>query len=78
MERLVRHLEAPRGEPASGRQLLLGLDLGARHAARLREADQQVDVLGAGFLLDDVLEQEIPRVRVGALTVHRGASAGEL
>jgi len=54
VERLVRHLEAPRSEPAGRRELLLRLHLGAGDAARLREADQQVDVFGAGFFLDDV------------------------
>ena len=78
VERLVGHLETPGGEAAGRRQLLLGLHLGPRDAARLREADQQIDVLGAGLFLDDVLEQEIPRVRIRAPAVHRGAPAREL
>src|SRR5436309_2185427 len=78
VERLMGHLEAPRGEAASRRELLLGLHLGPRDTARLREADQQVDVLGAGLFLDDVLEQEVPRVRIRALAVYGGAPAREL
>src|SRR3989449_1683608 len=78
VERLMGHLEAPRGEAAGRRELLLGLHLGPRDTARLREADQQVDVLGAGLFLDDVLEQEVPRVRIRALAVYGGAPAREL
>jgi len=78
VEGLVRHLEAPRGKAPGGRELLLGFHFGPRDPARLGEADQQIDVLGAGFFLDDVLEQEIARVGVRALTVHRGAPAGKL
>src|SRR5256885_3595189 len=65
----ARHLEAPRGEAARARELPRALDLRARHAARLGEADQEVDVLGARLLLDDVLEQEVARVGIGALAV---------
>jgi hypothetical protein len=35
-------------------------------------------VLGSGLFFDDVLEQEIPGVRIRALAVHRGAPAREL
>src|SRR2546425_4969398 len=55
-----------------------GLDLGAAHAARLGEADQEIHVLGSRLLLDDVLEQEVARVRVRALAVHGGAPPREL
>src|SRR2546428_11107180 len=71
-------LEAPRGEATGRRELLLGLHLGPPDTARLREADQQVDVLGAGLFLDDVLEQEVPRVRIRALAVDGGAPTREL
>src|SRR4029077_17876563 len=36
------------------------------------------DVLGAGLLLDDVLEQEVPRVAVRALGVDGRAPSGKL
>src|SRR5207244_3773918 len=48
------------------------------HAARLGEADQEIHVLGSRLLLDDVLEQEVARVRVRALAVHGGAPPREL
>jgi hypothetical protein len=47
-------------------------------SAGLTEADEQVDVLGPRLLLDDVLEQEIARVGVGALGVDGRAPAREL
>src|SRR3989442_1678752 len=47
-------------------------------AARPAEGDQEVDVLGARFLLDDGLEQEVARVGVGALGVDGRAPAREL
>src|SRR5438552_6135075 len=50
--RSVRHLEAPRGEAPGGRELLLGFHFGPRDPARLGEADEQIDVLGAGLFLD--------------------------
>src|SRR5262250_3914216 len=78
VEGTLRGLVAPRGEPARGGELLLALDLLAAHPARLREADQEIDVLHSRLLLDDVLEQEIARVRVRALRVHRGAPPREL
>src|SRR5215831_19247525 len=78
VEGTLRSLVAPGGEPARGGKLLLALDLLAAHPARLREADQEIDVLHARLLLDDVLEQEIARVRVRALRVYRGAPPREL
>src|SRR5262249_35260870 len=78
VERLARRLEAPGGERARGGQLAGGLDRRAGDAARLAEADQQIDVLGPRFLLDDVLEQKVTRVRVRALGVDGRAPAREL
>src|SRR6266850_6341535 len=78
VEGLARRLEAPRRQRTGRRQLPRRLDLLAAHAARLAEADQEVDVLGAGFLLDDVLEQEVARVGVRALGVDGRAPAREL
>src|SRR5207244_3365150 len=46
--------------------------------ARVAEADQEVDVLGARFLLADGLEQEVARVGVGAVGVDGRAPAREL
>src|SRR5206468_12979519 len=54
------------------------LDRLAANAARLAEANQEVDVLGARFLLDDVLEQEVARVGVGAVGVDGRAPEREL
>jgi hypothetical protein len=48
------------------------------HAARLAETDEEVDVLHAALFLDDVLEQEVPRVTVRTPRVHAGAPAREL
>src|SRR5206468_10345410 len=48
------------------------------HSARLSEADEQFDVLHPRLLLDDVLEEKITGIRVGALRVHRGAPPSEL
>src|ERR1051326_2839292 len=53
--------ECPRGGELASRQHLLAAD-----PARFAEADEQVDVLHAALLLDDVLEQEIARVGVRA------------
>src|SRR5919201_5052922 len=78
VERLPRRLEAPCGERARRRQLACGLDVVAAHPARLAETNQQVDVLGARFFLDDVLQQEIPRVGVRTLGVHGGTPARKL
>src|SRR6185437_1201112 len=48
------------------------------HPARLAEADEEIHVLGAGLLLDDVLEQEVPGVRIRAAAVHDRAPPREL
>src|SRR5215470_6884886 len=78
VEGLTSHLVAPRGQPPRARKLSCGLHLGPAQSARLAEADQEIHVLGAGLLLDDVLEQEVARVRVGAAAVDGRAPAGEL
>src|SRR5712692_6443295 len=75
MEGLARHLVAPRGEPAGGRQLARGFDLLPAHSAGLRKPDEQVHMLGSRLLLDDVLEQEVSGVGVRAVAVDRGAPA---
>src|SRR2546426_12417440 len=51
---------------------------GSPDPLRLGEADQEIHVLGSRLLLDDVLEQEVARVRVRALAVHGGAPPREL
>ena len=78
MEGLPGRLVAPGGEPAGAGKLARALDLGAAHPAGLAEADEEVHVLGAGFLLDDVLEQEVARVRIRAVAVDGGAPPREL
>src|SRR3989441_3098192 len=55
-----------------------GLDLGRGHVARLCEADKEIHGLGSRLLLDEVLEQEVARIRVRALAVHGGAPPREL
>ena len=71
-------LVAPRGERPGRGQLLRRLDLLAAHPAGFRKADQQVDMLHPRFFFNDVLEQEIPRVRIRALSVDGRAPAREL
>src|SRR4029453_1887257 len=66
------------GQRAGGRQLPGRLDIVGGHAARFAEAGQQVYVLNAAILLDDVLEQEGARLGVGSIAVPRRAPAGEL
>src|SRR5436189_1743678 len=77
-ERLVGHLVAPGGQRARGRELDRALHLGPAHATRLGEADEEIDVLHAGFLLDDVLQQEVTRVGVRTFRVDGGTPAREL
>src|SRR5215470_9315927 len=78
VEGLSRRLEAPCRQRPRRRQLARAFDLLAAHPAGLAESDQQVDVLRTRFFFDDVLEQEITRVRVGALGVDGRAPAREL
>jgi len=44
----------------------------------LREADEEIDVLGARLFLDDVLQQEVARAGIEAVAVDGRAPAGEL
>src|SRR6266536_3462721 len=78
MERTLRGLVAPCGQPPRGGQLLAGLHFLATHSAGFREANEKIDVLDSRFLLDDVLEQKIAGVRVGALGIDGGAPPREL
>ena len=77
VERLVRHLVAPGGQAARGGNLARRLDVRRGHPAGLGESDEQVDVLGPGFFLDDVLQQEVARVGIGAVPVDASRTTGE-